>query len=211
MSDQAEPVGKLAVHEERAGKGLRVAVTPAGAFDTPAIEAFVADLGAETRYLRFMHATRVLPPALLERMLVFDPPRGATLLGFPVDAAGELVGIAQYSETRERGVCEAAVVVGDRWQRQGIATFLLSELARVARFGGFRRASATMLSDNGPAIALARRWGATISIVPGNAQLTRVDVALDGVRLLRREPDRTIRRPPPLHRFGAQSRILPGR
>lgn len=174
---------------------LPIAVTPASAFDGPATDAFVAALRPETRYLRFMQAMRALPRWLADSMLVFDPPRAATLLAFHIDAPGQLIGIAQYSATAERGVCEAAVVVGDRWQRQGVATFLLSELAHVARFGGFRRATATLLSENQPAIALARRWGAAVALVPGSAELTQVDVALDQARRPQRPVDRSIRRP----------------
>jgi acetyltransferase len=167
--------GALPANERRS---LHFAATPAGPRDGPEIEAFITGLTTKSRYQRFLHAMRSPSLEMIRAMLNFDPPRHATLLGFNIDDPGELIGIAQYSATSEPATCEVAVVVGDVWQRQGVATFLFRELARVARFGGFRSASAEILSDNAPALALARRWGASIAVSTGNAQLTRIVVPL---------------------------------
>lgn len=170
----------------------KVAATPAGPLDGPAIEAFITGLSASARYLRFLYTMRSPSAELIKVLTQFDPPRQAALLAFSIDQPGELVGIAQYSASFEPATCEAAVVVADAWQRQGIATFLLRELARVARFGGFRRASASIASENRAALALARRWGATIAIAPGNAQLTEITATLDHRLIERRRAERTI-------------------
>lgn len=149
--------------------------------DREAIETFVARLSSASRYLRFLHALRQLPQALLDALLRFDPPVRATLLAFGSGARGELIGIAQYESGARPGECEVAVVVADAWQGKGVASRLLRELAGVARLGGFRTACAEILSANHAAIELARRHHCSTSLVPGSPQMTRVCVALDRV------------------------------
>jgi RimJ/RimL family protein N-acetyltransferase len=52
---------------------------------------------------------------------------------------------------------EAAIVVGDDWQGRGIGSLLASALAREARANGIRRFTATMASDNLPALRLMEK------------------------------------------------------
>jgi GNAT superfamily N-acetyltransferase len=156
-------------------------VYPAGPLDREAIEEFVARLSPGSRYLRFLHALRQIPAGLMNTLLRFEPPVRATMLAFRVDSPAELLGIAQYEATQRPGECEVAVVVADAWQRKGVAGFILRELARVARLGGFRTASADILSENHAAIALARQFDCTTALVAGSPQMTRVSVSLDRV------------------------------
>jgi GNAT superfamily N-acetyltransferase len=54
-------------------------------------------------------------------------------------------------------VAEPAVVVADRWQRLGLATALLAQLAERARAEGITRFSAVVLAENREAIRLLER------------------------------------------------------
>lgn len=174
----------------------------AGSYDRAAVASFIARLSPESRYHRFLHALRTLPDALLDGMLRFHPARAVTLLWFDVGAAGELVGIAQYAATYEPGQCEIGIVVAEAWQRRGLGSLMLDELARIALLAGFRSATAETLTENVSALQLARRWGAQLALVPGNAQLTAIRAPLDrraGPSLTGTPPDARVysRRPGP--------------
>lgn len=160
-------------------------VRAAGLHDRAALTAFIAQLSVQSRYLRFLHPIRVLPGALMDTLLRFEPTAAVALLAFTADAANELVGVAQYAASGHDRQCEIGVVVADAWQRRGIASLLLRELARIARFGGFRVAVATAFSNNHGAIKLARKWHGRIGQEPGNPQLTSICVRLDDAATLR--------------------------
>jgi acetyltransferase len=159
-----------------------VSVNIATQWDRDAIQVFFARLSSATRYLRFLHAMRELPDAQLAAMVAFDPASSAAVLAFHVDSPREVLGVAQYCATGTLGECEVAVVVADQWQRKGVGMLLLKELARVARLGGFTRACAEILSENQPALALARRFGASSRVLHGNPHTTLVNVAMDRIR-----------------------------
>ncbi|HEV2216293.1 MAG TPA: GNAT family N-acetyltransferase [Candidatus Dormibacteraeota bacterium] len=61
---------------------------------------------------------------------------------------GEIVGVAQYS--RLPGACQAdlAIVVADGWQRQGLATRLITVLAERAVAHGINTFAVAIQSDN---------------------------------------------------------------
>ena len=73
-----------------------------------------------------------------------------------VDA--EIVGVASYVRYPGTNAADLAVVVADAWQRQGIASHLLMELAAAATSAGIREFTVTMQADNRPAVALLRHF-----------------------------------------------------
>jgi RimJ/RimL family protein N-acetyltransferase len=67
----------------------------------------------------------------------------------PNGPARALIGVARYVRLPEDPeAAEVAVVVADHWQRRGLGTLLVDELAPRARARGIRRFTATMSSDN---------------------------------------------------------------
>jgi nucleotide-binding universal stress UspA family protein len=68
--------------------------------------------------------------------------------------------VARYVRTQP-SEAEPAIVVADDWQRLGVATRLLDQLADRARAEGIERFRAPVLAMNSDAIALLRRLGET--------------------------------------------------
>ena len=60
-----------------------------------------------------------------------------------------IIGVARYIRLRDRpDVAEFAIVVGDAWQRLGLAAELMGRLADAAVSQGVRRFCATVLAEN---------------------------------------------------------------
>lgn len=114
---------------------------------------------------------------------------------------GEPLGVARYvRRSDEPRVAEVAVAVVDAWQRRGIATALLSRLARRAVDSGIERFSATVLPDNDEMLALLERVG-SVRRLEGQSELVEADVKLadalrtaDAVRELVRHVGRGLHR-----------------
>jgi len=69
----------------------------------------------------------------------------------------EAVAVAELVRDRhDRTVGEIAIVVRDDEQRQGIGSFLLGHLVRVAQRGGITSLSASMLAENSAMLRLIR-------------------------------------------------------
>jgi GNAT superfamily N-acetyltransferase len=122
--------------------------------DGPELRRFFYRLSPETLYRRF-HGPITRPEQAHPQFLLDIDHRDREAVLAVVD--GEIVGVARY--VRRAGSCtaEVAVVVADDWQRQGIATRLVSALAGFATEAGVDRFTMTMQADNTPVLRLMNR------------------------------------------------------
>jgi GNAT superfamily N-acetyltransferase len=116
-------------------------------------------LSPETRYRRFMSPLVSLEEALLERLLDVDHSNREAIVAV---VEGEIVGVARYARRESRpDAADLAVVVADGWQRQGVATRLLSALAARATQAGIVGFEVMTLAGNPAARGLLHRlWPA---------------------------------------------------
>jgi RimJ/RimL family protein N-acetyltransferase len=76
----------------------------------------------------------------------------------PAQPVRHLIGVARFVRSQEDPqVAEAAILVSDTWQGRGLGSLLARELAARARGLGIRRFTATMASDNLPALRLMEK------------------------------------------------------
>jgi RimJ/RimL family protein N-acetyltransferase len=163
--------------------------------DGPGLAEAFEQLSETSRHRRFF----TVKPHLSERSLAYltnvDHHDHEALVAV-APGSGRLVGVARFIRNpRERAQAEVAVTVIDSWQRQGLGTVLLRELARRAAQEGIRYFTAEILADNQPMLTLAHRLGpaeithngTTVSArieVPAAPQQTAT-VSSDGYGLLR--------------------------
>ena len=70
----------------------------------------------------------------------------------PTQPGRRVIGVARYVRDPEHpDAAEAAIVVADDFQRRGLGSLLVEELAARAQMRGVRRFTATMAGDNVPA------------------------------------------------------------
>jgi RimJ/RimL family protein N-acetyltransferase len=75
----------------------------------------------------------------------------------PTQPVRRLIGVARFVRLPEDPhTAEAAIVVADDWHGRGVGSKLAGALASRARGHGIRRFTATMSSDNEPALRLMR-------------------------------------------------------
>jgi GNAT superfamily N-acetyltransferase len=72
-------------------------------------------------------------------------------------SGNEVVGVVRYSRSAEPSTADMAVLVEDAWQRKGLAVVLIERLRELARSRGIETFTATMLSQNRPAIRVVRK------------------------------------------------------
>jgi acetyl coenzyme A synthetase (ADP forming)-like protein len=123
--------------------------------DADALLEFFSGLSEHSRYLRF-HGFPALGPKLVEPVLEPDwQERGALLASLD----GSIVAIANWVRLRDPRAAEIAFTVGDEYQRRGIGTRLLEQLAARAAEAGIEEFVAEVLHDNAAMLAVFRDAG----------------------------------------------------
>jgi acetyltransferase len=143
--------------------------------DAPRVQAFVRRLSPESRRRRFFAPINELTPRALERATTGSGPDDLNLAAF--DAAGNMVGLAQYA-VEDGASAEFGVVVDDALQRGGLGTRLLGRLLEAARGRGLGALNGVVLYDNWPMLGLAAKLGFELAEDP-DPTLVRVEKTID--------------------------------
>lgn len=106
-----------------------------------------ARLSAESRYHRFFRPVDRLSERDLVYLTEIDHHDHEALAAIDPES-GELVGVSRYVRSDERSEAEVSVVVGDDWQRRGVATTLLEHLTERAREAGVTHFVALVMDEN---------------------------------------------------------------
>lgn len=119
--------------------------------DGERLRASHARLSPESRYRRFLGAKPTLSEADARYLVQVDGRHHYALVATAsIDGRrGEIIAVARFIALPDApGTAEFAIVVGDAYQRQGLATALMDRLAAAATARGIERFRAVMLSDN---------------------------------------------------------------
>jgi acyl-CoA hydrolase/ribosomal protein S18 acetylase RimI-like enzyme len=110
---------------------------------------FFYSLQEKTIYLRFFTSKRLFPHEVLQKhWSVIDYRKNTSIIGL-VQRGGhkEIIAIGSYAKESEHRA-EIAFVVREDYQGQGIASYLLEMLERIARENGYTAFSANVLTEN---------------------------------------------------------------
>jgi len=127
----------------RADGGL-VHIRPFAASDADALRALHARVSDRSMYLRFFGLGRSAGEKYVTLLMQPASPSHQTLTAW---IGSQLAGVAGF-EMSTRETAEAALLVADDRQHQGIGTLLLEYLADVARRNGIHRFEADVLGEN---------------------------------------------------------------
>jgi RimJ/RimL family protein N-acetyltransferase len=130
--------------------GRQVAIRPIAPDDHGRLRDSHARLSPESRYRRFLASKPELSSADARYLVEVDGSDHFALVATLPDEPDEpIVAVARYIRLPDDpAAAEFAVVVGDDFQRQGLAGELMTRLAHAAVARGIDRFRATMLADN---------------------------------------------------------------
>ena len=144
--------------------------------DGPGLAEAYDQLSETSRYRRFFTGK----PHLSEQSLAYFTDvdhRDHEALVAVVPGSGQLVGVARYIRIPgQPDQAEVAITVLDSWQRRGLGTVLLRELAQRAAEAGIRYFVADILAENQPMVTLAQRLGDAEITGHGDTVSARIDL-----------------------------------
>jgi acetyltransferase len=162
--------------------GTPMFVRPVKPEDAGLEQRFVASLSEQTRFFRFFYRLHELTPAMLARFTQVDYDREVALLGLVDDPSVQegvsIVGIARYITNPDRQSAEFAIVVGDAWQRRGIAGTLMRSLIACARRRGLAQLTGAVLRANVNMLRFSTHLGFVIHDDPEDPDQVTVELAL---------------------------------
>jgi acetyltransferase len=154
------------VSNEELRDGTPVTIRPIRPEDEPLMVKFHEGLSEESVYMRYFHMmnlTQRTAHERLTRICYIDYDREMALVAEatnPDTGEREIMGVSRLSR---RGAspdeAEFSVLVGDRFQRRGLGTLLVSRILDVGRAEDLRRITAEILFDNRPMQDISRKLG----------------------------------------------------
>jgi acetate---CoA ligase (ADP-forming) len=168
--------------------GSTVHIRPARADDRTLVEDYLMGLSPETRRLRFW-SQAIDVGSLAARVVDLDYRDHLTLL---VLHGEEMIGGAQYLRAGEHRA-EISLSVTDRWQKRGIGSILVGQLAQAASANGISIFVAEVLAENHRMVNVFRATGFPLSIraLPGSIEV-EFPTSLTGEALAHYEQRETV-------------------
>ena len=149
----------LVPHQITLRSGHQVLIRTLRPGDGPGLAEAFEQLSETSRYRRFF----AVKPRLSEESVAFFTDvdhRDHEALAAMTPGSRQVVGVARFIRNSGKpDQAEVAVTVIDSWQRRGLGTVLLCELAQRAAAEGIRHFTAEILAENRPMLTLARRLG----------------------------------------------------
>jgi acetyltransferase len=137
------------VHRTQLPNGTNIVIRPIRPEDADLEQTFTRQLSDEAKYFRFMSSVQELTPDMLTRFTQIDYHNEMALIAVTDENNHEIeLGVARYVTNPDKKSCEFALVVSDKWQRQGIGHKLMHHLMEIARDRGLERMEGEVLSNN---------------------------------------------------------------
>lgn len=141
-------------------KGVNILLRPVKITDEPMLKDFFYALSEDSMYKRFFSARKDMPHQRLQDFVAVDWTRKMEILAvLPGKDKETIVGLGQYELNPDMHMAEAALVVRDTCQGQGIGTELLAYLIYLARRQGLLGFTADVLAENKSMIGLFESMG----------------------------------------------------
>ncbi|MEA2159736.1 MAG: hypothetical protein QOD66_2116 [Solirubrobacteraceae bacterium] len=159
--------------------GREVVIRPITPGDGPALQAAYLRLSPLSKYRRFLAPKPHLSTADTRYLVQVDGQDHVALVATPAGDPDWILAVGRFVRLPEDPrMAEFAVVVGDPFQGEGIATALVQRLSEAASALGITRLRATLLAENGPAHRLVRGIPGHIAAERRSGPVDEIEVEL---------------------------------
>jgi len=163
--------------------GTTITLRPIRPADAMIEHEFVRGLSGETRYFRFMDSLRELSAGMLKHLTHIDYCNHMALIAVAtLDGEEVEVAVARYIVADDGETCEFAIVVGDAWQRHGIATALMKLLIEAARERRIKTMTGEVLSSNNKMLRFIAKLGFSVEMDAHDAKQVCVSMLIEPIQ-----------------------------
>jgi acetyltransferase len=158
--------------------GSPVIIRPIQPEDEPLLVKFHESLSEESVYHRYFSQIKLdqrIAHERLTRICFNDYDREIALVAERKDSKTgdhEILGVGRLSKARGLNEGEFALLISDRWQKQGLGSELLKRLVDIARSEKLTRVSAIIMSDNHAMLHVCKKTGFALKADSENRDYT---------------------------------------
>ena len=158
--------------------GSSVVIRPIQPEDEPLLVKFHESLSEESVYHRYFSQIKLdqrIAHERLTRICFNDYDREIALVAERKDSKTgdrEILGVGRLSKARGLNEGEFALLISDRWQKQGLGSELLKRLVDIARTEKLTRVSAIIMSDNHAMLHVCKKTGFALKAEPDKRDYT---------------------------------------
>ena len=144
--------------------GTEITVRSVNPTDEPRMKSLLYTLSQEALYYRFFTHMKRFPQKEIQKFVYIDHRQDLAMVATVPEAHGEeIIAVGRYYLDEKTNRAEVAFVVADKWQNQGIGSFLLKTLVRLAKRNGIRGFTAEVLAENRAMQRVFDRCGLKVS------------------------------------------------
>jgi RimJ/RimL family protein N-acetyltransferase len=134
---------------------------------------FLDDVTTADLRLRFFAALREVSPALLDRLIHYDPIRAMAFIAID-ERSGKLLGVVRLHDDTDGESAEFAILVRSRLKGHGVGWLLMKHMIEFAKDKKLKTVRGQVLSENATMLAMCTELGFHVANDMRDASVKRV-------------------------------------
>ena len=143
---------------------------------------FLSDVTAGDLRLRFFAPMREVSPALLDKLIHYDPARAMAFIAVD-ERSRKMLGVVRLHDDASGESAEFAILVRSRLKNHGVGWLLMKHMIEYSKHKDLKTVRGQVLSDNSSMLAMCAELGFHITDDPGDPGVKTVTLPMRAAHL----------------------------
>jgi acetyltransferase len=145
--------------------GERVLIRPLKPEDAKLYPDYLSEVTHEDLRLRFFSVMRELSPALIQKLVNYDPAHAMAFIAIAEDS-GKMLGVVRLHDDREDVHGEFAILLRSRLKGHGLGWLMMKHMIAYAKSRGLKTVQGQVLADNATMLTMCAELGFDVADDP---------------------------------------------
>ena len=160
--------------------GTPVEIRPLKVEDAALYPDCLSEITPEDLRLRYFAAMREVSPALIDKLIHYDPKHAMAFIAIE-EASGRMLGVVRLHDDPGGESAEFAIIVRSRLKGHGLGWLLMKHMIAYAKEKGLKAVRGQVLAENSTMLAMCGELGFHATDDPGERGVKQVTLSLDEV------------------------------
>ncbi len=157
--------------------GTRVLLRPLKPEDAALYPDFLSEVTAEDLRLRFFAPMRQVSPALIDKLIHYDPAHAMAFIAI-AETTGKMFGVVRLHDDDSGSSAEFAILLRSRLKGRGLGWLMMKHMVAFARDKGLAHVHGQVLAENSSMLTMCEELGFHIKDDPEERGVKIVDLPL---------------------------------
>jgi len=160
--------------------GEPVFLRPLSADDAAFYPDFLRDVTREDLRLRFFAAMSQLAPAMIDKLVHYDPQHAMAFIAIE-ERTGRMLGVVRLHDDPDGENAEFAILVRSHLKGHGLGWLMMKHMIAAAKEKGLRTIHGQVLAENRTMLLMCTELGFHVADDPSERDIKRVTLSLDAL------------------------------